>query len=469
MTEDRSTKEPEWMGLARQLAGEIRRRRRDAGWSQPRLAAQIGYTKQYVSLAERPERGLPSAALVQAIDDALNAAGTLVALHDQADTARKACRPATPPRTMAPEDTTTDATTGQGPDPAPERSEVKTAKRRELLATAAVAPEILNQILAEAATEAMEFTRQTGISAVGRGTLEHLELVLTDLHRSYSHEPPAELFGVARTYRRRVDELIRGNHTLAELRELYVYAGCLSELLACLAGDLGHPRTAHAYALDSYTHAGHAGHGELQGWATDAMTTIATYAGRPDQSAQAAMQGITHVPLDHPLGIQLRVKAARAYARLGNREKFEALFTEARRLHDRMPSQAPIRFGLDTGTTADYAIAAYPAQAYRWLDDFPTAKTHSEAALAVHESAPPGGSSPGKEAMARLVLAIALTHLGTPDEAVALGNAALASPISTATFVQAHARDLHTTLMTRYPTLPCARDFHEQYRQILGS
>ncbi|MGQ0779194.1 MAG: helix-turn-helix domain-containing protein [Pseudonocardiales bacterium] len=469
MTEDQPTKEPEWIHLARQLAGEIRRRRRDAGWSQPRLAAQIGYTKQYVSLGERPERGLPSAALVQAIDDALNAAGTVVALHDQADTARKACRPATPPRTMAPEDTSTDATTGQGPDPASEPAEVKTSKRRELLATAAVAPEILNQILAEAATEAMEFTRQTGISAVGRGTLEHLDLVLTDLNRSYCHEPPAELFVVAWTYRSRVDELIRGRHTLTELRELYVYAGCLSELLARLANDLGHPHTAQSYALDSYTHAGQAGHGELQGYAADAMTTIANYAGRPDQSAQAAMQGIAHVPLDHPLGIQLRVKAARAYARLGNRENFETLFTEARRLHDRMPTQAPIRFGLDTGAMADYAIAAYPAQAYRWLDDFPTAKAHSEAALAAHESAPPGGSSPGKEAMARLVLAIALTHLGTPDEAVALGNAALTSPICTATFVRTHARDLNTALTTRYPMLPCVRDFHERYRHVLGS
>jgi len=323
--------------------------------------------------------------------------------------------------------------------------------------------------LSEAAAEAMEFTRQTGISDVGRGMLEHLELVLTDLNRSYDHEPPAGLFAVARTYRCRVDELIRGSHTLPELRELYVYAGYLSELLAYLANDLGHPRTAQAYALDSYTHAKQAGHGELQGWATDVMTTIATYAGRPDQAAQAAMKGIAHVPLDHPLGIQLRVKAARAYARLGDRENFETLFTEARRLHDRMPAQTPIRFGLDTGTMADYAIAAYPAQAYRWLGDFSTAKAHSEAALAVHGSAPPGGSSPGKEAMARLVLAIALTHLGTPDDAVVLGNEALASPMCTATFIRAHAHDLNASLMARYPTLTCVRDFHEQYRQVMGS
>ena len=135
MAEDGSVEEPEWMGLAWKLTAEIRQRRHAAGLSQPRLAARIGYTKQYVSLAERPQRGLPAASLVQAIDDALNAGGALVALHEQADDARKACRPGTPARTMA-----ADATTGQEPETSsahPDPGEVENAKRRELITTAA--------------------------------------------------------------------------------------------------------------------------------------------------------------------------------------------------------------------------------------------------------------------------------------------------------------------------------------------
>jgi len=98
-----------------------------------------------------------------------------------------------------------------------------------------------------------------------RGTLEHLELVVSDLNRAYSKNPPAEQFVVARVYRSRVDELIRGRHTLKELQALYVYAAWLSELLAWLAYDLGNFRTAQAYALDCYTYADQAGHGELCG------------------------------------------------------------------------------------------------------------------------------------------------------------------------------------------------------------
>ncbi|MGH7511165.1 MAG: helix-turn-helix domain-containing protein, partial [Gemmatimonadales bacterium] len=252
MAGDSATGEPEWVGLARLLAEEIRKRRKAEGLSHPRLAERIGYTRQYVSLAERPKKGLPSAFLVQALDDALDAGGALVALRDQADAARKACRSGTSSSTMA-----NDANpTGSGPgQPPASLGEVKNAKRRELITAAVVAPDLLNRVLSEAAAEAMEFTRLTGFSAVGSGTLEHLELVITDLNRGYSHEPPAELFAVARTYRSRVDEFIRGRHTLKELQDLYVYAGCLSELLAWLAHDLGNPRTARAYAVDSYAHA----------------------------------------------------------------------------------------------------------------------------------------------------------------------------------------------------------------------
>ncbi|MGM1058461.1 helix-turn-helix transcriptional regulator [Saccharothrix sp. Mg75] len=65
------------------LAHEIRRRRTAAGLSQPQLAQRIGYTRQYVSLAERPDHNLPSAEIVKAIDGALGTDGALIALREQ--------------------------------------------------------------------------------------------------------------------------------------------------------------------------------------------------------------------------------------------------------------------------------------------------------------------------------------------------------------------------------------------------
>jgi transcriptional regulator with XRE-family HTH domain len=74
------------------LAEEIRRRRNAADLSHAQLATRIGYSRQYVSVAERPRKGLPSADLVRALDQALNTNGALIALREKAEAARRARR-----------------------------------------------------------------------------------------------------------------------------------------------------------------------------------------------------------------------------------------------------------------------------------------------------------------------------------------------------------------------------------------
>ncbi|MGM1058459.1 helix-turn-helix transcriptional regulator [Saccharothrix sp. Mg75] len=81
MTDNEHFSAPEPAGV--RLAHEIRRRRTQAGLSQPQLARKIGYTRQYVSLAERPDHNLPSAELVRALDDALGSGGALTTMREQ--------------------------------------------------------------------------------------------------------------------------------------------------------------------------------------------------------------------------------------------------------------------------------------------------------------------------------------------------------------------------------------------------
>ena len=71
---------------------EVRRRRLAAGLSQAQLANRIGYSREYVSRAERASKGLASAELARALDDALAADGHLVALHSAARHSRTARR-----------------------------------------------------------------------------------------------------------------------------------------------------------------------------------------------------------------------------------------------------------------------------------------------------------------------------------------------------------------------------------------
>ena len=207
----------------------------------------------------------------------------------------------------------------------------------------AAAPELVARVLDSAAGEALEFTRRSGITDVGRGTFDQLEVVVTALDRSYSQAQPAEQLVVARTYRAHVQGLIEGRHTLKEARELYAYAGWL-------AHDLSNPLVAEAYAVDCYEHADQAGHDELCAWASDAMASIAMYAQQPERAVRVAHRGMIKAPPTHPLAVRLRAQAARAYAKLGRRDECEHFFADARELYDRLPSNPPSRFAVGTGT-----------------------------------------------------------------------------------------------------------------------
>lgn len=77
---------------AAQLAEEIRRRRKAADLSHSQLAVKAGYSREYVRRAESSRKGLPSVDLVRALDHALGNDGTLLALREQAEAARRARR-----------------------------------------------------------------------------------------------------------------------------------------------------------------------------------------------------------------------------------------------------------------------------------------------------------------------------------------------------------------------------------------
>ncbi|WP_414710871.1 helix-turn-helix domain-containing protein [Pseudonocardia sp.] len=77
---------------ASQLAGEIRRLRKAAGLSHTQVAAAIGYSRQYISLAERPGHNLPSDELVRALESLLQAGGVLLALRERAKKEQLALR-----------------------------------------------------------------------------------------------------------------------------------------------------------------------------------------------------------------------------------------------------------------------------------------------------------------------------------------------------------------------------------------
>ncbi|MFD0687560.1 XRE family transcriptional regulator [Actinomadura fibrosa] len=362
----------------------------------------------------------------------------------------------------------------EGENPRRGREEADSTERRDALklGLAAAAPEVVQRVLRDTAAEAMEFTRRTGVTGLGAGTFTHLDAVLTELDGSYGERPPAEVFSTARLYRKRVAELIDGPRTLKQARELFVYAAWLSEALAWLAHDLGDPLAAEAWAIDAYEHADQAGHDELCAWAANARASITFYDDHPELALDAARQGIAKAPPGHPLAVRLRAQAARAYGCLGWRQECESMLREAGRLHERQPAHAPLRLTVETSAMASFALTSYPCSAYLALGDpdkgdFARAKTYALATLSAQQALPEARRTSTREAIARIDLGLALTRLGEPEEAAALGCQALRSPHPVHS-VRSRAGDLARAFVDDHAGLPEVREFREMYRCVRG-
>ncbi|UQI45946.1 tetratricopeptide repeat protein [Streptomyces sp. HU2014] len=354
---------------------------------------------------------------------------------------------------------------GTSPDDGAEVTKTKRRDAVKLAGLAFAAPAAAAQILEAAAAEAMEFTRQAETTSLGSGTLDHLDLAVTEFNHAYSLKPPKAVFDAVLDYRRKVDRFLKDDHTHRQERDLRAFAGWLSELLAWLAHDLGNARTGLAFATDAFVQGQQAGHGQLCAWAMDAAASINLYEQRPARAREAALKGLAEAPAGHPLTVRLHAQAARAAAADGDAEGFTTAFQAAEDAHRLLPPRSPRRFGMDVAPLADYALTSYPATSFIWLGQAEQARQHAEHALATYEAAPAASRSPSREAIARIDLALAHAQLGDPDDAVVLGHQALDSA-RVVDSVRSRAGDLTTFLTRSYPRQAAVEGLRERLAAV---
>ncbi|MFE7129985.1 XRE family transcriptional regulator [Streptomyces sp. NPDC057638] len=348
------------------------------------------------------------------------------------------------------------------PGPGAGHEEVETTKRRvavKLAGLTLTAPAAAFTVLDQAAAEAAEFTRQAEASALTPEALDHLDRAVTQLSQSFQATPPRQHFDAVREYRHLVGVLLQGRHTHQQGRELLTFAGFLSEMLAWLAHDLGHNSAGLTFADDAFAHGRQAGNSQLCAWAMDAAASINLYAQRPVQALTAARRGLAQGPVNHPLTVRLHAQAGRASAADGNAEEFTAAFRAAEDAYERIPPRPPLRLGDSTMPLAEYALTSYPASSHIWLGQPEPARQYAERAIAAYEAAP--GSSPSREAIARIDLALAHAQLGDVDGAVFLGHQALDS-IRVADSVHKRADELTTYLTHRAPKAATVESLRER-------
>jgi transcriptional regulator with XRE-family HTH domain len=297
----------------------------------------------------------------------------------------------------------------------------------------------------QSAVEAMEFTRRAEASQLGPRTLEHLDSVVSDMAAISLHTPPGELFPKARWYRRQVEDLLAGRHTLRAGRELYRHAGSLGVILAWLLIDLGDLVTAEVHCLDAWEHGWQAKDHEICAWAMDAKIAISTYSNQPAAARDAAERGLKHAPQGSAAAAGVSVKLARAYARLGQADQFQDVLKDAQARFGQLNHPSSGLFLANSGM-----LAFYTADSYIWLGQPNGAIPYANETISFCRDLGPSEREPTREALARLDLARAHVDLGQPDDAVEHIEQVLSSEYITAT-VLSRLGDLMVRIQHKYP------------------
>ncbi|MEN3537870.1 hypothetical protein AAH991_22340 [Microbispora sp. ZYX-F-249] len=143
--------------------------------------------------------------------------------------------------------------------------------------------------------------------------------------------------------------------------------------------------------------------------------------------------------------MRLTGQLARVHARLGHADAATEILQVLLKQAEREPVHAAGLFTCDAAR-----VLSISATAYLSLDQHEQARRTAQEAVTVYQQAPPW-SSPTRQAITRIDLAVACARLGDPDRSVAEGLTALTATRYAAAIVT-RARDLQKKLKRAYPS-----------------
>lgn len=176
----------------------------------------------------------------------------------------------------------------------------------------AVAPHALGTDL-----DLIELARRAEASDLGSGTLDLLNAAVDGMCRDYRGADAAALSARAGQHLRYVTRLLGGRVTLAQHRELLVIAGWLSALIACTCYDTGDAVTARTACRMTRQFGSQAAHAVLVAWSFEIAAWFALVEGGYPETVAVSEAGLEQAGVTGA-GVQLSVRAARGYARMGD-------------------------------------------------------------------------------------------------------------------------------------------------------
>lgn len=195
----------------------------------------------------------------------------------------------------------------------------------------------LKGIMGMAARKARDLILVAESANVGAETLEQIREDLIAVARDYLREPLPALLPDLIDLQDVVFRLLDNRQPPAQLRDLYLYSGVLSGMLAKASHDLGNPRWALTHARLAHVCAVNAGHIGLQGWTRGLQSLIAYWAEWPHDAVRYARMGYAEAPsLTSTTAAWLPALEARALARMGQVADARQALARARAARERV-------------------------------------------------------------------------------------------------------------------------------------
>jgi transcriptional regulator with XRE-family HTH domain len=269
---------------------------------------------------------------------------------------------------------------------------------------------------------ALELGRLVEATEVGTGTVERLELAVDELAIAYPSTPSAELYGRLRGYLSYVSRLLDGRMTLAEHRRLLAVGGWMSLLAATTLIDLHRDHAAAAHLRTAARLAREADHAEIAAWCLETQAWQVLTAGDYQRAAGISQAAQRIAPKAGSAFIQATAQEGRAWARLGARAETRAALSRVEALVSPlpMPERPEHHYRYDPPKAQ-----VYVATTLSWLGDKAAERLARQVLAAIE--APEARPRPRRAALARLDLALALTAANKHDEAAGITLKAIKS------------------------------------------
>jgi transcriptional regulator with XRE-family HTH domain len=289
-------------------------------------------------------------------------------------------------------------------------------------------PTLVEREVLMAAHDGSEHAERAEQRGIGDATLEQFRADVTRLSREYMNGEPLPLFLEMRRVRGRMHDALDRRMWPRDATELYLLLGCLNELMAMAAYDLGFRQAAEELLRAGWAYAVAIDHRPLMALLRHGFASI-TASESPQHSRQYAESGLQYLSAG-PNAAALHLFRARAAAYLGDAVTARQAIADAGEASDRDYNDDILTIGGEFATSRA-TLHSYAGWALLEIPDAP-----SEAAVELEQATElyGRGSAPGQEygygveALARINLATARLRAGALDAARAALGPVLALP-----------------------------------------